>query len=155
MSRMRAFLSQLWALLRSRQMDRDLDDEIASHLAEATAECIQKGLSPEEARLAALREFGGVTQAKDVYRQVRSFTWLDDLRVSSQALASVCGPRSSSTGYSMGCTRASQRPSRVPPSCCVRSEPLPFGVPSGTPHAWIRSPHCARVDVPALVWCGC
>ncbi len=80
MTRVRAFLSRLWALLRSRQMDRDLDDEIASHLAEATDEYIQQGLSPDEAHRAALREFGGVTQAKDVYRQARSFTGLDDLR---------------------------------------------------------------------------
>jgi putative ABC transport system permease protein len=76
----RVFLSRLWALLRSRQMDRDLDDEIASHLAEATDEYVRKGLSPDEAHRAALRAFGGVTQAKDVYRQARSFTGLDDLR---------------------------------------------------------------------------
>ena len=80
MTRVRVFLSRLWALLRSRQMDRDLDDEIASHLAEATDEYIKNGLSPDEAHRAALREFGGVTQAKDVYRQARSFTGLDDLR---------------------------------------------------------------------------
>jgi putative ABC transport system permease protein len=61
-------------------MDRDLDDEIASHLAEAEEEYIQQGLSPEDARWAALRRFGGVTQTKEIYRQVRSFMWLDDLR---------------------------------------------------------------------------
>jgi len=60
-------------------MDRDIDEEIASHLAEATAEYIQQGLSPERARVAALRSFGGVTQTKEVYRQVRSFLWLDDV----------------------------------------------------------------------------
>ena len=58
-------------------MDRDIDDEIASHLAEARDEYIQRGLSPEDAHLAALRSFGGVTQTKEVYRQVRSFMWLD------------------------------------------------------------------------------
>jgi predicted permease len=35
MTQLRAFLFRLWALLRSRQMDRDLDEEIASRLAEA------------------------------------------------------------------------------------------------------------------------
>jgi predicted permease len=61
-------------------MDRDIDREIASHLAEATEEYVRQGLSPEEARRAAQRHFGGVTQTREVYREVRSFTWLEDLR---------------------------------------------------------------------------
>ena len=80
MRRLWTFLFRLWALLRSRQMDRDLDDEIAGHLAEAEEEYIQQGLSPEDAHWAALRSFGGVTQTKEIHRQVRSFMWLDDLR---------------------------------------------------------------------------
>jgi predicted permease len=61
-------------------MDRDVDDEIASHLAEAQDEYLQQGLSPEDARLAALRSFGGVPQAREIHRQVRSFVWADDVR---------------------------------------------------------------------------
>jgi ABC-type antimicrobial peptide transport system permease subunit len=53
MTRLRIFLYQLWALVRSRQLDREIDDEIASHLAEATQEYVQRGLSPEEARRSA------------------------------------------------------------------------------------------------------
>jgi hypothetical protein len=49
-------------------MERDLDHEIASHLAEATDEYIQQGLAPEEAHRAARRSFGGVTQAKEGVR---------------------------------------------------------------------------------------
>jgi predicted permease len=79
MTRLRIFLFRLWALVRSRQMDREIDDEIASHLAEATEEYVRKGLSPEEARRAARRSFGGVLQTKEVYRQVRSFMWLAEL----------------------------------------------------------------------------
>ena len=79
MTRLRIFLFRLRALVRSRQMDREIDDEIASHLAEATEEYVQQGLSPEEARRAAQRSFGGVTQTKEVYRQVRSFMWLEEL----------------------------------------------------------------------------
>jgi putative ABC transport system permease protein len=60
-------------------MDRDIDDEIASHLAEAKDEYILQGLSPEDAHWAALRGFGGLTQTKEVYQQVRSFRWLEDL----------------------------------------------------------------------------
>ncbi|HVH27415.1 MAG TPA: ABC transporter permease [Vicinamibacterales bacterium] len=79
MTRLRVVLFRLLALVRSRQMDREIDDEITSHLAEATEESVRQGLSPEEARWAAQRSFGGVTQTKEVYRQVRSFRWLEDL----------------------------------------------------------------------------
>ena len=79
MTRLRILLFRLWALFRSRQMDGEIDDEITSHLAEATEEYVQQGLSPEEARWAARRSFGGVTQTTEVYRHVRSFVWLEDL----------------------------------------------------------------------------
>lgn len=64
------------------KIDRDFDDEVEAHLAEATDEHLARGLSPQEARYAALREFGGVTQVKQVHREmrVRGFTfmnWLD------------------------------------------------------------------------------
>ena len=36
MTRLRIFLSRLSALGRVRQMDREIEDEISSHLAEAT-----------------------------------------------------------------------------------------------------------------------
>src|SRR5438034_2538398 len=78
MTRLRIFLLRLWALVRSRQTDREIDDEITSHLAEATEEYVKQGLSTEDARLAAQRSFGGVTQTKEVYRQVQSFMWLED-----------------------------------------------------------------------------
>ena len=79
MTRLRTLLSRLSALVRSRQMDREIEDEITGHLAEATEEYVQQGLSPEEARWAAQRSFGGVTQTKEVHRQVRSFVWLEEL----------------------------------------------------------------------------
>jgi predicted permease len=78
--RLRAFLFRLWGLVRHRQVDREIEDEISSHLAEATEEYVQRGLSPEDAHWAAMRSFGSVTQTKEVYRQVQSFVWLDDCR---------------------------------------------------------------------------
>lgn len=78
MTRLCIFLRRLSALVRSRQMDREIDDEIASHLAEATEEYVRQGLSPEEARWAAQRSFGGIAQTREVYRDVRSVVWLED-----------------------------------------------------------------------------
>jgi hypothetical protein len=60
-------------------MDRDIDDEIAGHLAEAADDYIRLGFSSEDARQAARRHFGGVTQTREVYREARSFMWLDDV----------------------------------------------------------------------------
>ena len=60
--------------------DRDLDNEIAAHLAEAVDDYVGRGLDPEAARLAALRDFGGVTQVKQVHREMRRplfMSWLD------------------------------------------------------------------------------
>jgi predicted permease len=78
--RLRRTVWRAWALVRSREADRDIDEEIAGHLAEATDEYLHQGFSREEAHRAALRSFGGVLQAKEVHRQVRSFGWLDDVR---------------------------------------------------------------------------
>src|SRR5918995_4095319 len=80
MKAFRAFLRRLTALARARQHERDLDEQIASHLAEAIDDYIARGLSRDDARLAALRDFGGVTQVKQVHREMRGFTfmnWLD------------------------------------------------------------------------------
>ena len=76
MTRLRVFASRLWALFRSRQMDREIDAEISSHLAEATEEYLRQGLSLEEARRAARRSFGGVAQVRELYRETQSFMWL-------------------------------------------------------------------------------
>jgi predicted permease len=81
MKSVRVFLNRLVSLIRSRQAERDIADEIASHLAEATDDYIRRGLSPEEARLAATCDFGGITQARQIHREARAFTWPDEVRM--------------------------------------------------------------------------
>jgi predicted permease len=77
---LRVFMKRLTGLLRSRQTEREIDDEIASHLAEATDEYVARGLPRDDARLAAMRDFGGVTRTKQVHREVRAFLWPDNVR---------------------------------------------------------------------------
>ncbi len=80
MWRVRDFLLRLVnAIWRGRAED-DLSREIASHLALFEEEFRRQGMSPQEARLAAIRRFGGVEQAKQIQRDARSFLWLDDTR---------------------------------------------------------------------------
>uniref|UniRef100_Q01QE6 Permease n=1 Tax=Solibacter usitatus (strain Ellin6076) TaxID=234267 RepID=Q01QE6_SOLUE len=54
-----------------RNLDRELDDEIAAHLAMQEEEFRRQGMSAESARAAARRAFGGVAQTKEDYRDQR------------------------------------------------------------------------------------
>jgi predicted permease len=56
-----------------------LDEEVASHIAEETADNIARGMDPTAARLAALRTFGNVEAAKETVRERNPWYWLDTL----------------------------------------------------------------------------
>ncbi len=62
MDQIRTLLSRCASFFRRRRLDKDLDDELHSHIELAMEENLQRGMSQEEARTAALRAFGGVTQ---------------------------------------------------------------------------------------------
>jgi predicted permease len=79
-SALRRFLLRLYNFLRPGRTEPDLARELSSHLALLEDDFIRRGLSQEEARLAAVRALGGVEQAKELYRDARSFVWLDDAR---------------------------------------------------------------------------
>ena len=76
---LRVFGSRLRGIFRKRHLDGDLDAEVRSHLEMLTAENIRRGMNPEEARHAARREFGGVEQTKELYREQRGLPFLDAL----------------------------------------------------------------------------
>ena len=54
---------------RSRR-NRDLDDEVRSHLTMAAQDRIDRGESPSDARAAAIREFGGVALVQEITREI-------------------------------------------------------------------------------------
>jgi putative ABC transport system permease protein len=64
---------------RRKRMMEDLDQDIRDHLEMETQDNIGRGMSPEEARYAALRKFGNVTRIKEETREVWSFVWLEQL----------------------------------------------------------------------------
>jgi predicted permease len=68
---------RLAALFHRARLDRDLDEEIAAHLAMQEEEFRQRGMSAAAAHAAARREFGGVAQTAEVYRETRGFPWLE------------------------------------------------------------------------------
>jgi predicted permease len=63
---------------RKRILD-DLDQEIHDHIERETEDNIERGMSPEEARHAALRKFGNVTRVKEEAREVWTVVWLEQL----------------------------------------------------------------------------
>ena len=72
MTPLRVLLHRLSALVRKGSLERDLDDELHFHLQMEISENLRKGMTPEEARSAALLRFGGVAQVKETYREVHS-----------------------------------------------------------------------------------
>src|SRR4029077_9161300 len=64
---------------RRKRMLQQLDDEIREHIETETQDNIERGMSPEEARYAAVRKFGNVTQVKEDTREVWSSVWLEQL----------------------------------------------------------------------------
>src|ERR1700674_5148459 len=71
--------ARLRGLFGKQQLDGDLDAELRAHLEMLTQENIRRGMSPADARYAARREFGGVEQAKELYREQRGTQFLDAL----------------------------------------------------------------------------
>lgn len=65
------------SLFRKERLDAQLSEEIRTHVEMATEAHIAKGMSREEARYAALREFGGVEQIKERARDERGWMWLE------------------------------------------------------------------------------
>ena len=70
-----------WTRLFSRRqrMMEALDQDIRNFIERETQDNIERGLSPEEARYAALRKFGNVTRIREETRDVWSFVWLEQL----------------------------------------------------------------------------
>ena len=78
MPRLRAWLSRLFGLFRKNHRNAEITEEIEAHLDLLTERNIAAGMLPEEARNAALRQFGGVEQVKEIAREQRVWRWADE-----------------------------------------------------------------------------
>src|SRR5882672_10074953 len=63
-----------------RRSENDFGEEIRANIGIDTDRFLAKGMSPEEARAAALRAFGNVTHAQERFYESRRVMWLDDLQ---------------------------------------------------------------------------
>ncbi len=95
MNWVRMFGSRLAGLFRRRALDADLDAELRTHMDALTEENIRRGMSREEASQAARREFGGVEQTKESYRDQRGLPFFEtlaqDLRYATRMLVKSPG----------------------------------------------------------------
>ena len=80
MYRWRILLLRLWNVFRKQHLEQELNSELQTHLDLVTDENIRRGMNPAEARHAARREFGGVEQTKELYRDRRGLMWIDSGR---------------------------------------------------------------------------
>ena len=62
-----------------RKRDRDLRDEIRSHIEMAVRARLERGESPEEALHATRREFGNEALVKETTREMWGWRWLENL----------------------------------------------------------------------------
>lgn len=87
-------LNELWqrlrALAKPKELDRDLEDEVAFHLAMREEKNRAAGLDAVEARYAARRQFGNATSVKENSREMWTFasaeTLWPDIRFAVRAL---------------------------------------------------------------------
>ncbi|HXR34098.1 MAG TPA: ABC transporter permease [Verrucomicrobiae bacterium] len=75
----RSTLHRLRNLFHKEQLDRELQDELASHLELHIADNLRSGLPPEEARRDALLKLGGLEQTKESIRDQRGLPLLESL----------------------------------------------------------------------------
>ncbi|HEY2548578.1 MAG TPA: ABC transporter permease, partial [Candidatus Acidoferrum sp.] len=80
----RTLAQRFVAIFRRRHLEEDLDAELRSHLEMAVEMNVRGGMRVEDARRKARLNFGGVEQAKELYREQRGLpmmeTALQDLR---------------------------------------------------------------------------
>jgi putative ABC transport system permease protein len=90
MRRLRAWLLRFGGLFGKERRERELAEEMQSHLQMHIEDNLRAGMRPAEARRAALIKLGGVEPTKELYRERRGLPVLEtlvrDLRYSLRAL---------------------------------------------------------------------
>jgi hypothetical protein len=76
---LQTFWSRCVAFFGERKLDYELDEELLAHMELAVEENLRRGMSPQDARRAALLKFGGVAQIKESYRRQRGLPFVDAL----------------------------------------------------------------------------
>ena len=85
-----SLFARIKGMFRRDRLDRDLDEELRSHVEMRAADNISSGMTPAEARYDAQRRFGNTTLMKEDTREMDIIGWLDtasrDLRYAVRML---------------------------------------------------------------------
>lgn len=79
MRRVRAWLIRLGGTFGRDRRDAEFAAEVESHVQMHTEENLRAGMTPEEARRAALMKLGGMEQTKEMYRERRGVPWVEEM----------------------------------------------------------------------------
>ncbi len=79
MKSVRRFFSRLGSLLGRRSQEARLREEVAEHIALATADKVRAGMSPVEARRQAMLKFGGVEAMREEYRATGGLMMIENI----------------------------------------------------------------------------
>ena len=79
MRRVRAFFVRLAGFVNRNRRERELADELESHLQLHIDDNLRSGMTPVEARRQALIKLGGIEQTKEIYRDRRGVPTLESL----------------------------------------------------------------------------
>ena len=69
-------MARIRGVFRESDLDRDFDQELATHLAMAEEDKMRRGMTRTQARRAARVELGGLTQLREASRSARGLPWL-------------------------------------------------------------------------------
>src|SRR6266566_7566837 len=75
----RRLILRLRTLFQRNRVERELEEEFQFHIEQRIELEVARGLSPEEARSAALRAMDGVEQRKEECRDMRRVNYIDDM----------------------------------------------------------------------------
>ena len=75
----RRFIARLRGAVGVGRDERDVAEELDAHLQIATDEHVRRGMTPSDARRAAVIEAGGVVQAEEAYRDARGFPVIESI----------------------------------------------------------------------------
>jgi predicted permease len=80
MKALRRVWRRLIGTLTGGSREADLADELESHVQMMVDDNLRRGMTPSEARRAALVTFGGIEPSKELYRDQSGFAWIENLR---------------------------------------------------------------------------
>ncbi len=73
-----SWIARLRGMLKRERLDRELDEELRSHVEMRAADNLASGMSPEDARFDAQKRFGNTTILKEDTRDADIVGWLDE-----------------------------------------------------------------------------